>query len=82
MCIRDSAKGGQVRYLTDKCWIIHCTVGQEGFDSSAIKENVEALIADLKKAKPSSAKATFFKKVTLSTTMGPGLSIDPASRAM
>ena len=77
-----NAKGGQVRYRTDKGGIIHCTVGQVGFDSSAIKENVEALIADLKKAKPSSAKGTFFKKVTLSTTMGPGLSIDPASLAM
>lgn len=77
-----NAKGGQVRYRTDKGGIIHCTVGQVGFDSGAIKENVEALIADLKKAKPSSAKGAFFKKVTLSTTMGPGLSIDPASLAM
>ena len=77
-----NAKGGQVRYRTDKGGIIHCTVGQVGFDNTAIKENVEALLADLKKAKPSSAKGTYFKKVTLSTTMGPGLSIDPASLAM
>ena len=61
---------------------MHCTVGQVGFDSNAIKENVESLLADLKKAKPSSAKGTYFKKVTLSTTMGPGLNIDPASLAM
>lgn len=77
-----NAKGGQVRYRTDKGGIIHCTVGQVGFDNTAIKENVEALLADLKKAKPSSAKGTYFKKVTLSTTIGPGLSIDPASLAM
>jgi len=67
-----NAKGG----------IIHCTVGQVGFDANAIKENVEALINDLKKAKPSSAKGAYFKKVTLSSTMGPGLAIDPASLAM
>ena len=77
-----NAKGGQVRYRTDKGGIVHCTVGQVGFDSNAIKENVESLLADLKKAKPSSAKGTYFKKVTLSTTMGPGLNIDPASLAM
>jgi large subunit ribosomal protein L1 len=77
-----NAKGGQVRYRTDKGGIIHCTVGQVGFDANAIKENVEALINDLKKAKPASAKGTFLKKVTLSTTMGPGLSIDQASLAI
>ncbi|KZX85032.1 50S ribosomal protein L1, partial [Alcanivorax sp. HI0013] len=77
-----NAKGGQVRYRTDKGGIVHCTVGQVGFDANAIKENVESLLADLKKAKPSSAKGTYFKKVTLSTTMGPGLNIDPASLAM
>lgn len=77
-----NAKGGQVRYRTDKGGIIHCTVGQIGFDANAIKENVEALISDLRKAKPSSAKGTYFKKVTLSSTMGPGLAIDPASLSM
>jgi large subunit ribosomal protein L1 len=77
-----NAKGGQVRYRTDKGGIIHCTVGQIGFDANAIKENVEALIADLKKAKPASAKGTFFKKVTLSSTMGPGLAIDLATLAV
>ena len=77
-----NAKGGQVRYRTDKGGIIHCTVGQVGFDANAIKENVEALINDLKKAKPSSATGAYFKKVTLSSTMGPGLAIDPASLAM
>lgn len=77
-----NAKGGQVRYRTDKGGIIHCTVGQVGFDANAVKENVEALLADLKKIKPSSAKGVYVKKVTLSTTMGPGLAIDQASLSM
>ena len=74
-----NAKGGQVRYRTDKGGIIHCTVGQVGFDANAVKENVEALIADLKKIKPSSAKGVYLKKITLSTTMGPGVAIDQAT---
>lgn len=76
-----NAKGGQVRYRTDKGGIIHCIVGQVGFDANAVKENVEALLADLKKIKPSSAKGVYVKKVTLSTTMGPGLAIDQATLA-
>ena len=74
-----NAKGGQVRYRTDKGGISHCTVGQVGFDANAVKENVEALIADLKKIKPSSAKGVYLKKITLSTTMGPGIAIDQAT---
>lgn len=74
-----NAKGGQVRYRTDKGGIVHCTVGQVGFDVVAVKENVEALLADLKRIKPSSAKGIYVKKVTLSTTMGPGLAIDQGS---
>ena len=74
-----NAKGGQVRYRTDKGGIIHCIVGQVGFDTNAVKENVEALLADLKKIKPSSAKGVYVKKITLSTTMGPGLAIDQAT---
>lgn len=77
-----NAKGGQVRYRTDKGGIIHCTVGQVGFDANAIKENVETLINDLRKAKLATAKGAYLKKVTLSTTMGPGLSIDPATLAI
>lgn len=73
------AKAGQVRYRTDKNGIIHGAIGQIGFEASAVKENLEALIGDLKKAKPSSAKGVYLKKVTLSTTMGPGLSIDQTS---
>lgn len=74
-----NAKAGQVRYRADKGGIVHCTVGQIGFTPEKIKENVEALIADLKKIKPSTSKGTYLKKVTLSSTMGPGLLIDQAS---
>ena len=74
-----NAKAGQVQFRTDKAGIIHGSVGQVGFDPLQIRENVEALMADLKKAKPASAKGIYLKKVTLSTTMGPGVSIDQAS---
>ena len=71
-----NAKAGQVRYRTDKNGIIHGAIGKLNFEANAVKENLEALIADLKKAKPSNSKGVYLKKVTLSTTMGPGLSID------
>lgn len=74
-----NAKAGQVRYRTDKAGIIHCTVGQVSFAPEAIKQNVEALLADLKKIKPSTSKGAYIKKITLSSTMGPGLTIDVAS---
>lgn len=74
-----NAKSGQVRYRVDKGGIIHAPVGQVGFSAQAIKENVEALLADLKKAKPATSKGAYVKKVTLSTTMGPGLAIDQAT---
>ncbi len=74
-----NAKGGQVRYRTDKNGIIHSTLGKVSFEAGDIKRNLEALLVDLKKAKPASAKGAYFKKVTLSTTMGPGLVIDLAS---
>lgn len=73
------AKSGQVRYRTDKNGIIHCSVGKADFAASDIIENVAALLVDLKKAKPASAKGIYIKKITLSTTMGAGLPIDPAS---
>lgn len=73
-----NAKSGQVRYRTDKAGIIHCSIGQIGFSEEAIKQNVEFLLADLKKAKPASAKGVYVKKITLSSTMGPGLSVDTA----
>ena len=71
-----NAKSGQVRYRTDKAGIIHCSVGQVGFTPEAVKENLEFLLADLKKAKPASAKGIFVKKVTISSTMGPGITLD------
>jgi large subunit ribosomal protein L1 len=74
-----NAKSGQVRYRTDKAGIIHCIVGKVSFEGDAIQQNLEALIVDLKKAKPSAAKGIYLQKITLSSTMGPGLSIDKSS---
>ena len=74
-----NAKAGQVRYRTDKSGIIHGGVGRIGFEPEAIKQNVEALLSDLKKAKPASAKGVYVKKITLSTTMGAGIAIDQGS---
>lgn len=74
-----NAKAGQVRYRTDKNGIVHGGVGRVGFEPQAIKENVEALLVDLKKAKPASAKGSYVKKVVLSTTMGAGIPIDQSS---
>lgn len=70
------AKSGQVRYKTDKNGIIHCGIGKISFSDTDIVENVVALISDVRKAKPASSKGTYLKSVTLSTTMGPGLSVD------
>ncbi len=74
-----NAKAGQVRYRTDKNGIIHCSVGKVGFEPVKLKENVEALLVDLKKAKPSTSKGIYLQRVSLSTTMGPGLQVDHAS---
>jgi len=74
-----NAKSGQVRYRADKNGIIHGAIGRVGFDAKAVKENLEALLADLKKAKPAAAKGVFLKKISVSTTMGPGLLVDQAS---
>ena len=74
-----NAKAGQVRYRTDKAGIIHCGIGKINFETNALKENLEALLVDLKKAKPSSAKGVYVKKITVSTTMGPGVWVDQAS---
>ncbi len=76
-----NAKAGQVRYRTDKKGIIHCTIGKVNFEPAALKENLEALLADLKKAKPSTSKGVYLKKITVSTTMGPGLALDQGSLA-
>jgi len=71
-----NAKAGQVRYRTDKAGIIHCPIGRADFEVSALEENLHALLADLVKAKPSSAKGQFLKRLSVSSTMGPGLTID------
>ena len=71
-----NAKAGQVRYRTDKAGIIHCPIGRADFEVNALRENLEALLADLNKAKPTSAKGIYMKKVSVSTTMGPGLQVD------
>ena len=71
-----NAKAGQVRYRNDKNGIIHCSLGKVAFEEQAIKENLAALVTDLKKAKPANAKGVFLKKATLSTTMGPGITVD------
>jgi large subunit ribosomal protein L1 len=74
-----NAKTGQVRYRTDKAGIIHCPIGRVDFEVPALKENLAALIADLQKAKPAASKGAFLMKLTVSSTMGPGISIDRAS---
>lgn len=71
-----NAKAGQVRYRTDKAGIIHCAIGNVEFDADKLKGNLEALLADLRKAKPASAKGQYMQKVTVSTTMGPGIVVD------
>lgn len=72
----NNAKAGQVRYRNDKNGIIHCTIGRVDFDDAKLKENLEALLVALKKAKPSSAKGTYINRVSLSTTMGAGVHVD------
>lgn len=74
-----NAKAGQVRYRTDKAGIIHCPIGRADFEVSALKENLEALLNDLRKAKPASSKGAYFRRLTVSSTMGPGVSVDKAS---
>ena len=75
----ENAKGGQVRYRTDKNGIIHCTIGKVSFDADSLVENLHSLLIDLKKAKPSAAKGIYLGKVSLSTTMGPGVLVDQST---
>jgi large subunit ribosomal protein L1 len=77
-----NAKAGQVRYRTDKNGIIHAPLGNVEFSAQNIKENLEALVADLKKAKPASSKGVYLKKITISSTMGPGLTIDQGTLSL
>ncbi|NDF04297.1 MAG: 50S ribosomal protein L1 [Betaproteobacteria bacterium] len=74
-----NAKAGQVQYRTDKAGIIHCTIGQASFDVSALKSNLLALIEALNRAKPSSSKGVYLRKVAVSTTMGPGIRVETQS---
>lgn len=74
-----NAKAGQVRYRTDKAGIVHCTIGKADFEVNALKENLQALLTDLNKAKPSTAKGVYLKKITVSSTMGPGIQVDQSS---
>lgn len=74
-----NAKAGQVRFRTDKAGIIHAAIGKVGFEPAALIQNLEALLVDLRKAKPSSAKGIYVEKISVSSTMGPGLSLDQAS---
>lgn len=74
-----NAKGGQVRFRTDKNGIIHCTVGKASFDANQLKQNIEHLIGDLNKLKPASAKGVYLQKIAVSTTMGPGINVDTAT---
>lgn len=75
----NNAKSGQVQFRTDKGGIIHCTIGKADFDASALKQNLESLLVELQKIKPSAAKGIYLKKITVSTTMGPGLTLDQGS---
>lgn len=77
-----NAKGGQVRYRTDKAGIIHCSIGKSGFEVEALAGNLNALMADLVKAKPSTSKGIYIKRVTVSSTMGPGVPVDQSSLAL
>ena len=75
----NNAKAGQVQFRTDKAGIIHCPIGKASFPADALKANLGAILADVEKAKPSSAKGVYLKSISLSTTMGPGLAVDKSS---
>ena len=78
----NNAKAGQVQYRTDRAGIIHCSIGKVSFEVPVLRENLEALITDLNKAKPSASKGVYLKKITVSSTMGPGLAVDKSSLAI
>ncbi|HHW78067.1 MAG TPA: 50S ribosomal protein L1 [Xanthomonadaceae bacterium] len=77
-----NAKAGQVRYRTDKAGIIHCTIGKVDFAPNQLRENLQALLHDLQKAKPATSKGVYIRRVTVSTTMGPGLAVDQATLSL
>ena len=77
-----NAKAGQVRYRTDKAGIIHCTIGKANFEDDALKGNLQALLADLVKAKPATSKGQYLQKISVSSTMGPGVIVDQSSLSL
>ena len=77
-----NAKAGQVRYRTDKGGIIHCTIGKANFENDALKGNLQALLVDLVKAKPATSKGTYLQKISISSTMGPGVTVDQSSLSL
>jgi large subunit ribosomal protein L1 len=77
-----NAKSGQVRYRTDKAGIIHCTIGKASFDDEALKSNLQALLIDLVKAKPATSKGQYLQKISVSSTMGPGVTVDQSSLSL
>jgi len=76
-----NVKAGQVRYRVDKAGIVHCTIGKVGFEPAKLRENLQALIADLQRVKPATSKGIYLKRVTLSSTMGPGVVVDHSTLA-
>lgn len=78
----NNARKGQVRFRSDRGGIVHCLIGRASFAPQALKENLETLLSDLMKLKPSSAQGTYLRKISISTTMGPGLTVDPSSLAL
>jgi large subunit ribosomal protein L1 len=77
-----NAKAGQVRYRSDKAGVVHCTIGKADFDMPKIKENLSALLQDLQKAKPAASKGIYLKKVSVSSTMGPGVPVEQSSLSL
>jgi len=77
-----NAKSGQVRYRADKAGVVHCTIGKATFEAAKLKENLNALLADLQKAKPASSKGIFLRKIAVSSTMGPGVAVDSSTLAL
>lgn len=77
-----NAKSGQVRYRADKAGVVHCTIGKATFEANKLKENLSALLADLQKAKPASSKGIYLRKISVSSTMGPGVPVDSSTLAL
>jgi large subunit ribosomal protein L1 len=77
-----NAKSGQVRYRSDKAGVVHCTIGKAEFEAGKLKENLAALLNDLQKVKPAAAKGIYLKKISLSSTMGPGVPVENSSIAL